>query len=176
MHRQSLWLSWAYFFTVPAIQSWMPSIKLLHPLRLIVEPACLTRWSTHPLRLSQRVVHRFITQDQSLQPSAHPHRGWGFHPRTCYLQVDWFKAVSFLLTQDHLTWIVPLYSCLSQNTASHMATSRAAHVSFFPRSIYSHNKKEHCKTVTIKRWMYYITHALAKNLVLINFYGSMPIK
>lgn len=122
-----------FFLLSPPYKAWMPSIKLLHPLRLIVEPACLTRWSTHPLRLSQRVVHRFITQDQSLQPSAHPHRGWGFHPRTCYLQVDWFKAVSLLLTQDHLTWIVPLLcSCLSQNTAWHMATSRAAHDSFFP--------------------------------------------
>lgn len=113
------------FLIVPAIQSWMPSIKLLYPLRVIVYPACLMRRSTHPPRVPQRVVHCFITQDQSRLLLA------GRCPSSNNLLSSGWVISGFLLTQGHLTWIVPLCSWVLWKAAPQKATSWAAHDSCF---------------------------------------------
>lgn len=59
-----------FVFIAPTIQSWTPSIKVLHPLRLIVGPVCFMRWPAHPecLRgLFTVSTHKFKVCD--------PHRG-----------------------------------------------------------------------------------------------------
>lgn len=107
-------------FIVPAVQSWMPSVKLLYPLRVVVEPACLTCWSTHPPWVPQRGVHHF-TRSKSTMLIPSLQRG-GPYPRTCYLQVDWLEPFYWLKA----TWL-ELSHYVVNRSSIHRATSWAAH-------------------------------------------------
>lgn len=124
-------------FIVAAIQSWMPSIKLLCPLRVIVEPACLTRWSAHPPWVPQRVVHCFITQDQSLQCSSHPRREEALIQEPVIFRLTDLRLFIDSRPLD-LNCPIMLWSVAkSSNTRGDFSGSSWL---LFPRRLYSHNK------------------------------------
>lgn len=131
MHWHSSYLSWSYFYC-PCHTKLNALYKAFIPTQSDCGTCMFDKMECTP-SLSTSKGFSLLPHTRSKSAVFVPSwRGGGPHPATCYLQVDWFKAICFLLTQGHSNWIVPLYLWVSLNPATHKEASWSACDSCFP--------------------------------------------